>query len=128
MKEFKPYIYFQKWKSTNFVKFLVFTLHLSVALNISYSLLSAAGLQDGITKQLSTYKSYLKKLQQMELWVIESSGIQSNPFLHQNSSITMNISIVVNGNIMEDEQKLTNEFNSYYINIAKTTSGKPQEN
>ena len=40
----------------------------------------------------------------------------------------MNISIVVNGNIMEDEQKLTNEFNSYYINIAKTTSGKPQEN
>ena len=61
----------------------------------------------------------------MELWVIESSGIQSNPFLHQNSSITMNISIAVNVNIMEDEQKLTNEFNSYYINIAKTTSGKP---
>ena len=25
---------------------------------------------------------------------------------------------------MEDEQKLTKEFNSYYINIAKTTSGK----
>ena len=30
-------------------------LHLSVALNISYSLLSAAQLQDGITKQPSTY-------------------------------------------------------------------------
>ena len=30
-------------------------LHLSVALNISYSLLSAAELQDGITKQSSTY-------------------------------------------------------------------------
>ena len=54
---------------------------------------------------------------------------QSNLFLHQNGSITMNISIVVNGNIMEDEQKLTNEFNLYnYINIAKTTSGKPQGN
>ena len=26
---------------------------------------------------------------------------------------------------MEDEQKLTKEFNSYYTNIAKTTSGKP---
>ena len=37
----------------------------------------------------------------------------------------MNILIVVNGNIMEDEQKLTNEFNLNYINIAKTTSGKP---
>ena len=26
---------------------------------------------------------------------------------------------------MEDEQKLTKEFHSYYLNIAKTTSGKP---
>ena len=26
---------------------------------------------------------------------------------------------------MEDEQKLTKDFNSYYINIAKTNSGKP---
>lgn len=33
-----------------FVKFLVFALHLSVALNISFSLLSAAELGDGITK------------------------------------------------------------------------------
>ena len=31
----------------------------------------------------------------------------------------------MNGNIVEDEQKLTKEFNSYLINIAKTTSGKP---
>ena len=30
-------------------------LHLSVALNISYSLLYAAELRDGITKQSSTY-------------------------------------------------------------------------
>ena len=30
-------------------------LHLSVALSISYSLLSAAELRDGITKQPSTY-------------------------------------------------------------------------
>ena len=35
------------------------------------------------------------------------------------------ISIDINGNIVEDEQKLTKEFNSYYINIAKITSGKP---
>ena len=26
---------------------------------------------------------------------------------------------------MEDKQKLTKDFNSYYLNIAKTTSGKP---
>ena len=31
----------------------------------------------------------------------------------------------MNGNIVEDEQKLTKEFNSYLINIAKTTSSKP---
>ena len=31
----------------------------------------------------------------------------------------------MNGNIVEDEQKLTKEFNSYLINIAETTSGKP---
>ena len=36
-----------------------------------------------------------------------------------------NISIDTNGNIVEDEQKLTKEFNLYYINIAKATSGKP---
>ena len=35
------------------------------------------------------------------------------------------ISIDINGNIVEDEQKLTKEFNSHYTNIAKTTSGKP---
>ena len=36
-----------------------------------------------------------------------------------------NTSVDINGNIVEDEQKLTKEFNSYYINIAKATSGKP---
>ena len=35
-----------------------------------------------------------------------------------------NISIDINGNIVEVERKLTKEFKSYYINIAKTTSGK----
>ena len=36
-----------------------------------------------------------------------------------------NMSIDINGNIVEDEQKLTKEFNLHYINIAKTASGKP---
>ena len=36
-----------------------------------------------------------------------------------------NISIDINCNIKKDEQKLTKKFNSYYINISKTTSGKP---
>ena len=35
-----------------------------------------------------------------------------------------NISIDINGNIVEDEQKLTKEFDSCYLNIAKTRSGK----
>ena len=68
-KQFKPSIYFQKWKFTNFVKFLVFTLHLSVALNISYSLLSTAELQDGITKQPSTY-SMKGVFNSIELWML----------------------------------------------------------
>ena len=46
--------------------------------------------------------------------------LTSKGFLHND-----NISININGNIVEDEQKLTKEFNSYYINIVKTTSGKP---
>ena len=56
---------FKKWKSANFIKFLVFTLHLSVALNISYSLLFTAELWDGITKQPSTYnlKSVLDSIE-----------------------------------------------------------------
>ena len=55
MKEFQSYIYFQKWKFENFVKFLVFALHLSVAVKFSYNLLSAAELRDEITKQPNTY-------------------------------------------------------------------------
>ena len=46
--------------------------------------------------------------------------LTSKAFLHNN-----NISIDINGNIMEDEQKLSKEFDSYYINVAKTTSCKP---
>ena len=42
------YIYISKLR-------IYLRLHLSVALNISYSLLSAAELRDGITKQPSTY-------------------------------------------------------------------------
>ena len=45
--------------------------------------------------------------------------VTSKGFLHND-----NISIDMNGNIVEDEQKLK-EFNLYYLNIAKTTSGKP---
>ena len=47
--------------------------------------------------------------------------LKSKGFIHND-----NISININGNIVDDEQKLTKEFNSYYINIAKTTSGNPQ--
>ena len=46
--------------------------------------------------------------------------LTSKGFLHND-----NISIYINNNIQDDEQKLTKEFNSHYINIAKTTFGKP---
>ena len=46
--------------------------------------------------------------------------LTSKGFLHND-----NISININCNIVEDEQKLIKEFNLYYINIVKTTSGKP---
>ena len=55
-----------------------------------------------------------------KFWNTVKLFLTSKVFLHN-----YNISININGNIVEDEQKLTKEFNSYYLNIAKTTSGKP---
>ena len=55
-----------------------------------------------------------------KFWDTVKPFLTSKGFLHND-----NISIDINGNIVEDEQKLTKEFNSYYLNIAKTTSGKP---
>ena len=55
-----------------------------------------------------------------KFWNTVKPFLRSKGFLHND-----NISIDLNGNIVEDEQNLTKEFNSYYINIAKTISGKP---
>ena len=54
-----------------------------------------------------------------ELWIAVRPFLTWKGLLHND-----NISTDANGNIVEDEQKLTKEFNSYYINIAKTISGK----
>ena len=56
-----------------------------------------------------------------KFWNTVEPFLTSKGFLHDD-----NISIDINGNIVEDEKKLTKEFNSYYTNIAKTTSGKTQ--
>ena len=70
-------------------------------------------------------KDYFKKA--------TADGVMSNrgfwntvkPFLTSKGFLQNdNISINVNGNTVEDEQKSTKEFNSYYMNIVKTTSGK----
>ena len=53
-----------------------------------------------------------------KFWNVVKPFLTSKGFLH-NYKILINI----NGNIVKDEQKLTKEFNSYYINIVKTTSG-----
>ena len=71
-------------------------------------------------------KDYFKKttadgvMSNRKFWNTVKPFLTSKGFLHND-----NISIDLNGNIVEDEQNLTKEFNSYYINIAKTISGKP---
>ena len=55
-----------------------------------------------------------------KFWNTDKPFLTPKGFLH-----IYNISIDINGNIVEDEQKLTKEFDSDYLNIAKTTSGKP---
>ena len=55
-----------------------------------------------------------------KFWNTVKPVLRSKGFLHSD-----NISVDINGNIAEDGQNLTKEFNSYYINITKTTSGKP---
>ena len=71
-------------------------------------------------------KDYFKKatadgvMSNRKFWNTVKPFLTSKGFLHND-----NISININGNTVEDEQKLTKEFNSYYINIVKTTSGKP---
>ena len=55
-----------------------------------------------------------------KFWNTVKLFLTSKRFLHKDNILTD-----INGNIVEYEQKLTKKFNSYYINIAKTTSGKP---
>ena len=55
-----------------------------------------------------------------KFWNTVKPVVISKDFFHND-----NISIDIYGNIVEDLQNLTKEFNSYYINMAKTTSGKP---
>ena len=70
-------------------------------------------------------KDYFKKataggvMSNRKFWNTVKPFLTSKEFLHNDNN-----SIDTNGNIVEDQQKLK-EFNSYYINIAKTTSGKP---
>ena len=71
-------------------------------------------------------KDYFKKatadgvMNNRKFWNTVKPVVISKDFFHND-----NISIDIYGNIVEDLQNLTKEFNSYYINMAKTTSGKP---
>ena len=70
-------------------------------------------------------KDYIKKatadgvMSYKKFWNTAKPFFTSKGFLHND-----NILIDINGNILEDEQKLAKNINSYYINITKTTSGK----
>ena len=50
-----------------------------------------------------------------KFWNTVKSFLKSTGFLHND-----NILIDINDNVVEDEPKLRKEFNSHYINIAKT--------
>ena len=71
-------------------------------------------------------KDYFKKatadgvVSNRKFWNIVKPFLTSKGFLHND-----NISKDINDNVVEDEEKLKKEFNSYYINITKATSGKP---
>ena len=75
--------------------------------------------------KLKAEKNYVKKatsdgvMSNRKFWNTVKSFLRSKGFSHND-----NISININGNVVKNEQKLTKEFNSYYINI-KTTSGSP---
>ena len=56
-----------------------------------------------------------------KFWNTVKPFLTSKGFLHND-----NMSIDISGNIVDHEQKLTKEFNWYYINTAEITSGKPQ--
>ena len=55
-----------------------------------------------------------------KFWNTVKPFLTSKGFLHND-----NIPIDINGNIVEDEQKVARELNSHYINIAKAASGIP---
>ena len=74
-------------------------------------------------------KDYFKKA--------TADGVMSNrkfwntvkPFLTSKGLLQNdNISIDINGNIVENEQQWAKEFNSYYINIGKRSCDKPLMN
>ena len=75
---------------------------------------------------LKAKKGYFNKatadevMSKRKFWNTVKPFLTSKGFLHND-----NTSIDINGNIVEDEQNLTKEFNSHYINIAETTSDKP---
>ena len=64
----------------------------------------------------------MKKLQKTELWVVKTFGVQFpfiKSFIHNN-----NITIEIDNKIIEDKSEIAKIFNSHYINMVKSTTGK----
>ena len=51
--------------------------------------------------------------------IVKSFGVQSNLSFHQKASF-----IEIDNKIIEDKSELAKTFNSHYINIVKSTTGK----
>ena len=81
-------------------------------------------------KAKNTY--FGKATEKPESWVVKSFGVQSNLFFHQKASFIImayqlkliGISIEIYNKIIKDKSELAKIFNSHYINILKSTTGK----
>ena len=74
-------------------------------------------LRNSLTKERR--RLILKRLQKTESWIVKSFRVQSNLSFHQKASF-----IETDNKIIEDKSELAKTFNSHYINIVKSTTGK----
>ena len=67
----------------------------------------------------------MRRLQKTQSWVVKSFGVQSNLSFHQKALFHNNdITIETDNKTIEDKSELAKTFNSHYINIVKSITGK----
>ena len=69
-------------------------------------------------------KTYLEKATKNGIMGSKMLGVQSNLSFHQKASFIILATTEINNKIIEDKSKLAKTFNSDYINVVKSTTGK----